>query len=206
MTNQAKTTRKAATASRNTASESRPKATSESLPKATSESRPKAASESRPNAASKSRQQGPSQLQQSAVRPSRLHSSEPDVEGSEPELRPRSKATSKSRPKAASEFRHRGPSQPQRSEVQPSEFRHRGPSQPQQSQVQPSLAHSSEPEVDCSEPELPLMPALKVREQSFSQSTSTSRANSDGADRRPRRHTSRAARGWITITNAHEKA
>jgi hypothetical protein len=158
------------------------------------------------DAASKSRQQGPSQLQQLAVRSSQLHSSEPDVEGSEPELRPRSKATSKSRPKAASEFRRRGPSQPQRSEVQPSEFRHRSPSQPQQLEVQPSLAHSAEPEVECSEPELPPMPALKVKEQSFCQSTSTSRANSDGGDRRPRGHTSRAARGWITFTNPHEEA
>jgi hypothetical protein len=95
MTNQAKTTRKAATASRNTGPESRPKAVSESRPKSASESR------------------------------------------------------------------------------------HRGPSQPQQSEVQPSRAHSSEPKVECSEPELPPMPALKVREQSFSRSTSTSRANSE---------------------------
>jgi hypothetical protein len=117
----------------------------------------------------------------------------------------RQKATSKSHEKAAAESHKKTATARNHTsgsrQKDASELRHRGPSQPQQSQEQPSQSHSSEPESEGSEPELPPLPALKVTEQSFSGSTSTSRANSAGGDGRPQGRKSRAARGWITITN-----
>jgi hypothetical protein len=119
----------------------------------------------------------------------------------------RQKPTSKSHEKAAAESRLKNPTARNHTsgsrQKDASELRHRGPSQPQQSQEEPSQSHSSEPEY---EPELPPLPTLKVTEQSFSGSTSTSRANSAGGDGRPQGRKPRAARGWITITNPHEKA